>query len=74
MGNGNEVKSKIFIVLSENTCKIRKIDVYHFSMSVLVRIRELSKFKNVKNDRRNGTGVCKKSAMSCHGLLAGMNL
>ena len=44
---------KIFIVLSESPLKIRKIAVYCFLISFLVP--ELSRFKDLKNDRKNGT-------------------
>ena len=49
---------KIFIVLSESPLKVRKITVYRFLISFLVP--ELSRFKDLKNDRKNGT----KSARS----------
>ena len=49
---------EIFIVLSESPLKIRKIDVYRFLISFLVP--ELSRFKDLKNDRKNG----KKNARS----------
>ena len=44
---------KIFVVLSESPLKIRKIAVYLFLISFLVP--ELSRFKDLKNDRKNGT-------------------
>ena len=44
---------KIFIVLSESFLKVRKITVYCFLISFLVP--ELLRFKDLKNDRRNGT-------------------
>ena len=44
---------KIFIVLSESPLKVRKIGVYCFLISFLVP--ELLMFKDLKNDRKNGT-------------------
>ena len=44
---------KIFIVLSESPLKVRKIAVYLFLIFFLVT--ELSRFKDLKNDRKNGT-------------------
>ena len=44
---------KVFIILSESPLKIRKIAVYRFLISFLVL--ELSRFKDLKNDRKNGT-------------------
>ena len=44
---------KIFIVLSESPLNARKIALYHFLTSFLVS--ELSRFKDLKNDRKNGT-------------------
>ena len=45
---------KIFIVLYESPLiKVRKIAVYRFLISFLVP--ELSRFKDLKNDRKNGT-------------------
>ena len=44
---------KIFIVLSENLLKVRKIAVYHFLISFLDP--ELLRFKHLKKDRENGT-------------------
>ena len=43
----------IFVVLYESPLKIRKIAVYRFLISFLVP--ELSRFKDLKNDRKNGT-------------------
>ena len=42
---------KIIIFLSESPLKVRKIGVYRFLISFLVP--ELSRVKNVKNDRKN---------------------
>ena len=44
---------KIFIALSEGPFKVRKIAVYRFLISFLVP--ELLGFKDLKNDRKNGT-------------------
>ena len=44
---------KIFIVLLESPLKVRKIGVYRFLISFLVP--ELLRFKDLKNDRKNGT-------------------
>ena len=44
---------KIFIVLYESPLKIRKIAGYRFLISFLVP--ELSRFKDLKNNRKNGT-------------------
>ena len=44
---------KIFIVLSESPLKARKIALYRFLISFLVP--ELLRFKDLKNDRKNGT-------------------
>ena len=44
---------KIFTVLSESPLKVRKIAVYRFLISFLVP--ELSRFKDLKNDRKIGT-------------------
>ena len=44
---------KIFIVLSESPLKVRKIAVYRFLISFLVP--ELLRFKDLKEDRKNGT-------------------
>ena len=44
---------KIFIALSENPINARKIALYHFLISFLVP--ELLRFKDLKNDRQNGT-------------------
>ena len=44
---------KFFIILVyESPLKVRKIAVYHFLISFLAP--ELSRFKNSKNDRKNG--------------------
>ena len=44
---------KISIVLSESFLKVRKVTVYRFSISFLVP--ELLRFKDLENDRKNGT-------------------
>ena len=44
---------KIFIVLSESPLNARKIALYPFLISFLVP--ELLRFKDLKNDRKNGT-------------------
>ena len=44
---------KIFIVLSESPLKVRKITVYRFL--ILFLVPELSRFKDLKNYRKNGT-------------------
>ena len=44
---------KIFIVLSESPLKAKKIALYCFLISFLVP--ELLRFKDLKNDRKNGT-------------------
>ena len=44
---------KIFIVLSENPLKVKKIVVYRFLISFLVL--ELSMSKDLKNYRKNET-------------------
>ena len=44
---------KIFIVLSESPLKVRKIAVYRLLISFLVP--ELLRFKDLKEDRKNGT-------------------
>ena len=44
---------KIFIVLSESPLNARKIALYRFLISFLVL--ELLRFKDLKNDRKNGT-------------------
>ena len=44
---------KIFIVLSESPSKVRRIAVYRFLISFLVP--ELLRFKDLKNDRKNGS-------------------
>ena len=44
---------KIFIVLSESPSNARKIAPYRFLLSFLVP--ELLRFKDLKNDRQNGT-------------------
>ena len=43
---------KIFIVLSESPLNSRKIAFYRFLISFLVP--ELLRFKDLKNDRKNG--------------------
>ena len=44
---------KIFIFLSESPLNARKIALYCFLISFLVP--ELLRFKDLKNDRKNGT-------------------
>ena len=44
---------KIFIVQSESPLNARKISLYRFLISFLVP--ELLRFKDLKNDRKNGT-------------------
>ena len=44
---------KIFIHLSESPLKVRKFAVYRFLISFLVP--KLLRFKDLKNDRKNGT-------------------
>ena len=44
---------KIFIVLSESPLNAKKITLYCFLISFLVP--ELLRFKDFKNDRKNGT-------------------
>ena len=46
---------KIFIVLSESPLEVRKIAVYRFL--VLFLVPELSRFKDLKDDRKNGTKI-----------------
>ena len=46
----------IFIALSESPLKVRKIAVYRFLVSFLVP--ELLRFKDLKNNRKNGTKKC----------------
>ena len=46
---------KIFIVTSESPLKVRKIAVYRFIISFL--FPELSRFKDLKNDRKNGAKI-----------------
>ena len=48
--SGNDMK--IFIVLSESPLKVKKIAVYCFLISFIVP--ELSRFKDLKNDQKNG--------------------
>ena len=49
---------KIFIVMSESSLNARKIVLYRFLISFLVA--ELLSFKDLKNNRKNGT----KNALS----------
>ena len=44
---------KIFIALSESPLNAKKITLYHFLISFPVP--ELLRFKDLKNDRKNGT-------------------
>ena len=44
---------KIFIVLSESSLKVKKIAISRFLISFLVP--ELLRFKDLKNNRKNGT-------------------
>ena len=46
---------KIFIVLTKSPGKIRNIAVYRFLISFLVS--KLSRFKDWKSDKKNGTEV-----------------
>ena len=48
---------KTFIVQSESSLKVRKIVVRRFLISFLVP--ELLRFKDLKNDRKNGTVLYK---------------
>ena len=49
----------IFIALSENPLNARKIALYRFLISFLVP--ELLRFKDLKNDRQNGTKNARSS-------------
>ena len=44
---------KIFIDLPDSTLKVRKIAIYRFLISILAP--KLLRFKDLKNDRQNGT-------------------